>query len=270
MLDNMANDRLNSGIVRSNKNHIMPRMFAAAIVLAIACHAAPVLMASAADLYVSTTGSDTNPGTLSAPLRTIPAASQKATAGTTIYVAPGTYTGGFQTPVSGTATAHIHFVSTIKYGAKLVPPAGSTSGIAWWIRGGYTDVDGFEIDGTSYLGGINWTVGIEADGNYDTVENNLIHNIHDISVTACSGHGAAGIDFYGFNYGHTGGTANANTVHDVTWHGTCSYDNGIYANTPRIVLTNNLVYNIIGSVAIENWHGATKNTIVNNTVYNNS
>src|ERR1051326_5701445 len=48
--------------------------------------------AQAATLYVSTSGSDSNPGTSSQPLRTITQAYNLASAGTTIMVMPGTYT----------------------------------------------------------------------------------------------------------------------------------------------------------------------------------
>ena len=57
------------------------------------------------DIYVSTTGSDTNAGTQAAPFRTIARASRAATAGVTVRVMPGTYEGGFQTTASGTAEA---------------------------------------------------------------------------------------------------------------------------------------------------------------------
>src|SRR5260221_7018458 len=47
--------------------------------------------AHAADYYVSTSGSDSNPGTSAQPFRTITHAYSSASAGTTIHVASGTY-----------------------------------------------------------------------------------------------------------------------------------------------------------------------------------
>ena len=47
------------------------------------------------------------------------------------------YVGGFRTSVSGTASGRIYFVSTTKWGAKIVPPANSTSNVAWDNRGNY-------------------------------------------------------------------------------------------------------------------------------------
>src|SRR5262249_37186205 len=48
--------------------------------------------ATGSTYYVATTGSDANPGTLAAPLRTITKAYSAAMAGDTIVVEPGTYT----------------------------------------------------------------------------------------------------------------------------------------------------------------------------------
>ncbi|WP_164015380.1 fibronectin type III domain-containing protein [Pyxidicoccus trucidator] len=64
--------------------------------------------ATAADLYVSPSGSDSNSGTSSSsPLKTIQAALDKATAGTTIHLAAGTYRERPVTKRAGTATAPI-------------------------------------------------------------------------------------------------------------------------------------------------------------------
>src|SRR5262249_18265495 len=71
-------------------------------------------------LYVASSGSDSNCGTEASPFRTILAASSAARPGATIHVAPGTYYGGFQTTVSGTASAPIHYVSDTKWGAIIV------------------------------------------------------------------------------------------------------------------------------------------------------
>src|SRR5438034_941313 len=57
-------------------------------------------------LYVSTQGSDNNPGTQTAPFATIEKADSVATPGTTVHVLPGTYTwNGVYTTHSGAASA---------------------------------------------------------------------------------------------------------------------------------------------------------------------
>src|ERR1700678_1442027 len=78
----------------------------------------PVLFASislcaqtGATYYVSTSGSDSNPGTLAAPWLTIQKAANTATAGATVYVFGGVYTEIVSFPNSGTAKAPITFQS---------------------------------------------------------------------------------------------------------------------------------------------------------------
>ena len=83
-----------------------------------------------ADIYVSSTGSDSNAGTQTSPFKTILRASQAATPGVTIRVLPGVYAGGFKTVANGTAEATIRYLSTTKRGAKIVPPASSTNSAA--------------------------------------------------------------------------------------------------------------------------------------------
>src|SRR5690349_13145567 len=98
----------------------------------------------AVDLYVSPTGSDSNAGTAASPFKTVQAAS-------IVHVAPGTYQGGFTTSASGTASAHIQYVSDVPYGAKIVPSASGqpANGYAFWEnKGSYVDIKGFEVNGT--------------------------------------------------------------------------------------------------------------------------
>ena len=115
--------------------------------------AAPMASAVAKDLYVSTTGSDSNPGTQTAPVKSIARADALASAGTVIHVAAGTYrvsapaldNAGIKTSKSGTATARIKFVSDVKWGAKIIV---SGTGITWDSRGSYVDIEGFDISGS--------------------------------------------------------------------------------------------------------------------------
>src|SRR5690349_8920675 len=129
------------------------------------------------DLYVSTTGSDSNSGTQTSPFKTILAASQAAQPGTTVHVAAGTYYGGFETTANGTSSAPIHYVSDTPWGATIVPPPNSTSEFGWDQRGSYVTIDGFNVDGANYQGGKPWTGGINQAGSYSLVENSHVHNI---------------------------------------------------------------------------------------------
>ena len=72
--------------------------------------------AQAADLYVSTQGSDANPGTPAQPFRSITYAYGQASAGTTIHVLPGIYSDyssgwGIHLGKSGTASSPIVLLS---------------------------------------------------------------------------------------------------------------------------------------------------------------
>jgi len=67
--------------------------------------------AAGATYYVSTTGNDTNPGTLSSPWRTIQHAANTAMAGATVYVMGGTYNESVSFPHSGSPGQLIRFES---------------------------------------------------------------------------------------------------------------------------------------------------------------
>ncbi|MFL5811975.1 MAG: right-handed parallel beta-helix repeat-containing protein [Bdellovibrionia bacterium] len=221
------------------------------------------LSALAADLYVSPGGSDSNSGTQSSPFLTISKASQAASPGTTIHVAGGAYNVsapslsnyGIVSSTSGTASAHIRYVSDPKNRAKIVM---SGTGIAWDSKGSYVDIDGFEITGSGRLG-------ILAEGAHLTITNNYVH---DLTVTGgCNGSGGGAID--------TPGTIgdvliSGNIVSNIGYAlmGTCNTVQGIYIASPDNVVINNIVSGV-GAVGIHQWHGATSSTIVNNTVFHN-
>ncbi|MFL5812262.1 MAG: choice-of-anchor D domain-containing protein [Bdellovibrionia bacterium] len=215
---------------------------------------------AASDLYVSPSGSDSNSGSQSAPFKTIAKASQAASPGTTIHVAGGTYnvsapalgSAGILTSKSGTASAHIRFVSDPKNRAKIVM---SGTGIAWNSTGSYVDIDGFEVTGSGRLG-------ILAQGAHLSITNNYIHDL--TASGGCNGSGGGGID-------------TPNTVGDVliannivrnigySFINTCNTIQGIYIASPDNVVINNIASGTV--VGIHQWHGATSSAIINNTVF---
>lgn len=210
--------------------------------------------------YVAATGSDSNPGTQSAPFKTILKAAQIAAPGTTVHVAAGTYEGGFQTTVSGTVTARIAYLSDVKWGAKIVPPPTSANNTAWDNRGNYVDIDGFEIDGGTAQAGAAWLHGIYTAGSYGMIENNHVHHI--ASAVACTDTGGSGIGVDSY-YSGVKVDVIANLVHDIGPAG-CAFVQGIYISTSGSV-QNNVVYRI-AEAAIHLWHDATNVLIANNTV----
>ena len=222
------------------------------------------LLASCADtrqLYVAPYGADSNPGTKDAPFLTIGRADAAAAPGYTIHVAPGEYrvvapgpdSAGISTLRSGTPSARLKFISDIKWGAKIVV---SGTGIAWHSKGSHVDIEGFNISGSGRHG-------ILADGSNLTIANNFIH---DLTVSGgCTGNGGAAIDT-------NGGAGNVlikgNVVRNIGYSmiGKCNTVQGIYIANPK----NTVVDNIVSGVAlagIQQWHGATDSTIINNTVF---
>ncbi|MDB5747942.1 MAG: hypothetical protein JWP72_2790 [Massilia sp.] len=223
--------------------------------------ASATLPATAFNYYVSPTGSDTAAGTKAAPFKTLARAARAVTrAGTTVFVAPGTYAGGFKTTANGTAASRIYWVSTTKWGAKIVPPTNSTNKTAWDNRGHYVSIIGFEVDGSKLAGGTKWTLGIYTGGSYNVIEGNHVH--HTANTIACSSAGgsAIGVDSY---YKGVMGDVIGNVVHDIGPAG-CTYVQGIYHSTSGTI-KNNVVYRV-GSAAIHLWHDATNLKIINNTV----
>jgi hypothetical protein len=217
--------------------------------------------ASSKQLYVSPHGADSNPGTKDEPFLTIGRADAAAAPGYTIHVAPGTYkvsapsahSAGISTLRSGTAAARLKFISDVKWGAKIIV---SGTGIGWRSKGNYVDIEGFDISGTGRQG-------ILADGANLTIANNFIH---DLSVSGgCTGSGGAAIDT-------NGGAGNVlikgNVVRNIAYAmiGKCNTVQGIYIANPKNIVVNNIVSGV-AAAGIQQWHGATDSTIVNNTVF---
>jgi len=213
------------------------------------------------NFYVSPTGSDTAAGTKAAPFKTLARAAKAVTkAGTTVFVAPGTYAGGFKTTANGTAANRIYWVSTTKWGARIVPPASSTNNSAWDNRGHYVSIIGFDVDGSKLGSGTKWVHGIYTGGSYNVIEGNRVHHMATTIPCNSAGGSAIGVDSY---YKGVKGDVIGNVVHDIGPAG-CTYVQGIYHSTSGTI-KNNIVYRI-GSAAIHLWHDATDIQIVNNTV----
>ena len=222
-----------------------------------------VVPTSTKNLYVATTGSDSNPGTQLKPVKSIARATALASAGYVIHVAPGTYTvsapsagsAGILTTKSGSSSARISYVSDVKNGARLVM---SGTGILWDSKGSYVDILGFDLSGSG-------RIGILAEGGSLNINYNYIH---DFTVSGgCNGGGGGAI----VSTGSLGNVVmSSNLIKNIGYQwvagGTCNTVQGIYISNTKNVITNNVVSGI-AAVAIQQWHGATDSTIVNNTVF---
>ncbi|WP_051933640.1 right-handed parallel beta-helix repeat-containing protein [Massilia sp. BSC265] len=205
-------------------------------------------------LFVTPNGNDSNLGTERAPLQTIGAAAKRAVPGSVVHVAPGTYRENVKSMKSGTAVAPIRYVSTVKWGAKII--GGGTEAV-WENHGEHVEIAGFDVSGSGRNGILNY-------GSWVRVINN---HVHDLAVAGgCSGNGGGGIVFT--NYQASDGEISGNLVHDIGVPGACAGVQGIYYSNLRGKIYNNIVYRA-SAWGIHLWHAANKVVVANNTVFAN-
>ena len=201
-----------------------------------------LISAHGATLYVSTQGSDSNPGTAAQPFRTITHAYSAASAGTTILVAPGVYTDytsgwGIHLGKSGTASSPIILQSQVPGGAIIDGQNASDRNLGIYIDGNYNVVDGFEIKGGP-KGGISLYL---PGGSYNQIRNCNIHN--NGNPAGSSGDGQCGI-YSSQGTSSTpstqGNVYSANYIHDNGRTGS-NLDHGLYLCGNNEVVINNVV-----------------------------
>jgi hypothetical protein len=211
------------------------------------------------------------------PFRTLAAAAKSVkSAGTTVYVKPGVYEGGFRTDADGAETAkdgsdgRIYWISTLRWGARIVPSSTGTkdadSSTGWTNTGDYVQIIGFEIDGTKsgVAGFDNWRQGIYTGGGHSTVRENYVHDIGRW-FSCSSGAGGAAINLDAYQHG---GQVEAigNWVRDIGQTGPgCNRIQGIYVSSSGSVI-NNVVYRAGDGAAIHLYHEASNVKVINNTV----
>jgi hypothetical protein len=217
------------------------------------------LSASPKTLFVATAGNDQGLCTSSRPCATIAHASTLAEPGDTVLVAPGTYTGSFQTRASGTASAYITYRSEERWGAKIVQ---GRSDSAWGNYGNYVVIDGFEIIGNPSSVGVN---GIFTSGGFTIIEHNKIHGI---LPATCDSRGGAGIHLESSNDQVLGNFIFQIGPQEGSPLYPCSYVHGIYFEKPYGLAAENIVFQASG-YGIHEWHQAAEIIVVNNTVFNN-
>jgi hypothetical protein len=217
-------------------------------------------------LYVATTGSDSNSGTLAAPFLTIAHASSVAVPGDVISVENGTYTGGMYTNANGTLAAPITFIAATRWGARIVPPTSSSSIFAWDNAGAYNIIDGFEVDGSiNPTSGTIWTVGIRVKGEGSVIQHCHSHHIYHSGVANSSG--GSGLLLDSSDSGQNM-KALGNRVHHIgPPTGGSAWYHGIYM-TATGQIKNNLSYANAGG-GIHCWHDARHIDIANNTSFAN-
>ncbi|MFL6709740.1 MAG: right-handed parallel beta-helix repeat-containing protein [Massilia sp.] len=209
---------------------------------------------TARDLYVSTNGIDSNPGTELMPFRTLDRAAKAAKPGATVHVAPGLYIGNVHTKEAGTSSARIRYVSAIRWQARL---QGQGHDAVWTNYGDHVEIEGFDITGSGRIGILNLASHTLIAGNH----------VHHLALSGgCTGDGGAGID--NGNYAASNGDIVGNIVHDIGRPGICNGVHGIYSSNLGGRIVNNMVYRA-SSFGIHLWHAANRVTIANNTVFAN-
>lgn len=198
--------------------------------------------ALAANFYVATTGSDSNPGTQASPWRTVAKAAAVMTAGDTTYVRGGTYTEGYiGFARSGTSIAPIRLLNypgespVIRWPDKTSTSAmiklwaGATAPIGWIV------IEGFEIT-NGYA--------ISHHNAHDVVFRRLY--IHDMHLGALGGSGTR-VAYDRNILARSGRFAECEayppgTVNPATGYNVCNQDQLIYSSGSDYAITNNVIY----------------------------
>jgi len=230
--------------------------------------------ASAATYYVATTGSDSNPGTQSAPFRHLSKAALTATQpGDTVIVMDGTYDNeGVVAPnivvilaYSGTAGNPITFRAQNRGKAILDSMNSSTT----------TSCDGasayFGLKSTSFIVIQGFVIqrgcdsGIQTDGAaHDiTIRWNEIRNIANHTVTDQIGRNGIYLHASEYNF-----TFYGNSFHDIgrtDGQTLLHFDHGIYSQGQNMTIINNIFYNMNRGFSVQTADGASNWLIANNT-----
>jgi len=231
---------------------------------------------SACHYVDGTAGNDANPGTSSAPWRTIQHAADVMNPGDTVVVNDGVYTGGANVVTvsrSGTASEWLVLRAAHRWGA-VIDGQGNSSYVGIEINGKYIRVEGFEVRNTSRYG-------IDAYNGHDiAVVGDDIHDVGHVCTDDVGGR--VGVDAYARNL-----TIERNLIHDVGRLGPgeqgCSpsttawqnHDHGIYqgseyaGQSDNLVIRNNVFYHFTHGWAVQRYEGS--GTIVNGlSILNNT
>ncbi len=200
--------------------------------------------------YVSPTGSDSNPGTIAAPWLTIQHAASTVAAGSTVYVAAGTYVESINVTVSGTASAPITFIGeagAIVSGSGLTPSTSQTQGL-WNIGSAtpagidvsYVTIQGFTIENytTSNANACPAGIWISGASNGIQILNNTITNI---TTTSEKDGNAFGISAYGTETSAINGLViSGNTVYGLKTGNSETVN--VDGNVTNFTITNNIIH----------------------------
>jgi hypothetical protein len=248
---------------------------------------APLSAQTGSTFYVSTTGSDSNAGSLGAPWLTIQHAANTVTAGATVYVFGGTYSESVNFPSSGTASAPITFENypgqvPIIDGTNVTcctsNPASSgneTQGLINIVSQSYITISGFELQNYTTSKAAYTPAGVWITGSGAGIQ--LLNSaVHNITTSSEKNGNAFGIAVYGTSQTPiTGLVLSGNEVYSLKTGNSESVN--VDGNVTHFAITNNLVHdndNIgIDAIGYEGvgpvgYDEAMYGEISGNTVYN--
>ena len=132
---------------------------------------------NAANLFVSTTGSDAWPGTAAQPWRTLQFAAEQVAADDFVTVRPGSYA-GFHLDTNGTAAAPIQFFAEPGVLINAPNPVRTQHGINL-ENASHVVIDGFSVTGMQRAG--VRSVGVDGDSlaSHVTIRNEATNTIHE-------------------------------------------------------------------------------------------
>ena len=244
-----------------------------------------VTTGSGKSFYVAPTGSDSNPGTSASPWLTIQHAASTVPAGSTVYVAAGTYNESINVTVSGTSSAPITFTGesgAIVSGTGLTPSTSQTQGL-WNIGSAtpagvdvsYITIQGFTIENytTSNANACPAGIWISGASNGIQILNNTITNI---TTTSEKEGNAFGISAYGTETTAINGLViSGNTVYGLKTGNSETVN--VDGNVTNFTITNNTIHDndnigidAIGGEGVgpSGYDYARYGEISGNTVYN--
>ena len=202
--------------------------------------------------YVSTSGSDSNPGTQTAPWRTIQRALNVLQPGQQALVHGGTYTQDLMMSRSGTASAPITVAAYP--GETVVLHAASTSGNTYpvQITGSYFRLQGFVIE--NGLGTSDANVYLWGGANHIELSRNEIRYGQDQGVFADNT--TSNLQFLD------------NRVHDNGWHHLAGQhqSHGFYIEGSQDLFANNVVYDHAYGFGIQLYPANHDTVVVDNTI----
>jgi hypothetical protein len=207
--------------------------------------AQPLAAQVGATYYVSTSGSDRNPGTFSLPWATIQHAADTVKAGATVYIFGGVYHESVNFPKSGTAAAPITFQNypgetAVIDGTGVSCCSSNGMGLINIVNRSYITISGFEIRNYTTSNENETPTGVWITGSGTGIRI-LKNRVHHITTRAEENGNAFGISVYGTSKTPiTELVISGNEVYDLKTGESESVN--VDGNVTHFAITNNLVH----------------------------